>query len=361
MRIVFAPDSFKGTVSADDAAALLAAGWRTGRPADDLVLAPMADGGEGTLNVLAKAMPNAQWRPVPDCTGPDGHRVDGRYLLLPDDVAAVELAITSGLPLMRALDPLRATTRGLGEVIAAALDAGARELVIAVGGSASTDGGAGALSALRLRLFDAKGEALDDGGGALKALVRVDTGDLRPPPPKGVRILTDVTHPLLGPNGAAAVFGPQKGASATEVALLDTALDRFAALLGGDPAAPGAGAAGGTAFGFAAAWGARIVPGAAAIADLIGLNDALAGADFVVTGEGRLDESSWRGKVVGEVARRTTAPLAVVCGSAAGQHRAAQVLSLAELAGSVEAAIADPRRWLLAAGERLASGVSASR
>lgn len=356
MRIVFAPDSFKGTVRADDAAALLASGWRHVRPDDEFLLAPMADGGEGTLDVLAAAIPKAEWRAAPNCTGPDGRRVDGRYLLLPGNVAAVELAVTSGLPLMREPDPLRATTRGLGEVIAAALDAGARELVIAVGGSASTDGGAGALSALGLRLFDDSDKAMDDGGAALATLARVDKGALRPPPRDGVQVLTDVTHPLLGANGAAAVFGPQKGASATDIALLDAALARFAALLGGDPTAAGAGAAGGTAFGFAAAWGARIVPGAAAIADLIGLDDALAGADFVVTGEGRLDASSWQGKVVGEVARRTAAPLAVVCGSADGrQQGAAHVVTLAELAASVPAAIADPKRWLLAAGQRLAS------
>jgi len=356
MRIVFAPDSFKGTVSADDAAAALAAGWRNARLDDEVLLAPMADGGEGALDVLARATPNARWRSAPDCTGPDGRRVDGRYLLLPGDVAAVELAVTSGLPLMREPDPLRATTRGLGEVIAAALDAGARGLVIAVGGSASTDGGAGALAALGLRLLDADDNVLDDGGAALGSLARVERGELRPPPRGGVQILTDVTHPLLGANGAAAVFGPQKGASATEVALLDAALARFAAVIGGDPAAPGAGAAGGAAFGFAAAWGARIVPGAEAIADLIGLDDALAGADFVVTGEGRLDASSWRGKVVGEVARRTSAPLAVVCGSAAAAPAsAAQVVSLAELAGSIDAAMTDPRRWLTAAGESLAA------
>ncbi|HET9188632.1 MAG TPA: glycerate kinase, partial [Acidothermaceae bacterium] len=130
---------------------------------------------------------------------------------------------------------------------------------------------------------------------------------------------------------------------------------RFAALLGGDPNAPGAGAAGGTAFGFAALWGARVVSGAATVADLIGLDDAIARADLVVTGEGRLDASSWRGKVVGEVASRTTAPLAVACGSADGsQPRATHVVSLAQLAGSVEAAMADPRRWLLAAGRLLA-------
>ncbi|HEX7106730.1 MAG TPA: glycerate kinase [Acidothermaceae bacterium] len=356
MRIVFAPDSFKGTVSADDAAASLAAGWRNARPDDEVLLAPMADGGEGTLDVLAKATPAARWRTVPGCTGPDRRRVDGRYLLLPGGVAAVELAVTSGLPLIRQPEPLRATTRGLGEVIAAALDAGARGLVIAVGGSASTDGGAGALAALGLRLLDADDKALDDGGAALGSLARVDNGALRPPPPDGVRILTDVTHPLLGANGAAAVFGPQKGASASEVTLLDAALARFAAVMGGDPAAPGAGAAGGAAFGFAAAWGARIVPGAVAIADLIGLDDALAGADFVVTGEGRLDASSWRGKVVGEVARRTTAPLAVVCGSADGAPEStSRVVTLAELAGSVEAAMADPNRWLTMAGERLAT------
>ncbi len=158
------------------------------------------------------------------------------------------------------------------------------------------------------------------------------------------------------------MFGPQKGASASDVALLEAGLARFAAVVGGDPQTPGAGAAGGAAFGFAAVWGARIAPGATVIADLIGLDEALAGADFVVTGEGRLDDSSWRGKVVAEVAGRTAAPLAVVCGSASGDHpRAARVVTLAALAGSIEAAIADPRRFLLSAGEQLARLVPGGR
>lgn len=356
MRIVIAPDSFKGTIKADDAAALLAAGWRRVRPGDELVLAPMADGGEGTLDVLARAIPAGTWRQVPGCTGPDRRRVDGRYLLLPGGVAAVELAVTSGLPLMSAPDPLGATTRGLGEVIAAACEDGAREVVVAVGGSASTDGGAGALRALGLRLLDANGDDLDDGGGALARLARVDADELRPPPPGGVRILADVTHPLLGEGGAAAVFAPQKGASATDVATLEAALARFASVAGGDPTMPGAGAAGGAAFGFAAVWGARIVPGAAVVADLIGLDDALAGADFVVTGEGRLDDSSWRGKVVGEVAARAAAPLGVVCGAAARWYaQPAHVVTLATLAGSEAAAKRDAARWLRVAGERLAA------
>jgi glycerate kinase len=185
--------------------------------------------------------------------------VEGHWLELPDGTAVVELALSSGLPLMERLDPLGATTRGLGEVIAAALDAGARALLIGLGGSASTDGGAGALRALGLEVRDADGVALPDGGGALARLADVDRSGLRLPPVGGVRLLSDVTAPLLGPSGAAAVFGPQKGAGPADIAQLETALARWASLLGADLAAiPGAGAAGGTAYGFLAAWGAAI-------------------------------------------------------------------------------------------------------
>ena len=153
-------------------------------------------------------------------------------------------------------DPLGATTAGTGELIAAALGHGAEQIMLGVGGSASTDGGCGALAALGAVFRDARGAVLPPGGGALRALASVDLSGLRPPPPGGVTVLTDVTAPLLGPDGAAAVFGPQKGAGPAEIAMLEEGLARLAGLLGGDPAAPGAGAAGGTGYGFAAAWGA---------------------------------------------------------------------------------------------------------
>ena len=360
MRIVIAPDSFKGTLDAGAAAAALAAGWRSVRTGDQLVLRPMADGGEGTLAAVAAAVPGAALHEVPDCTGPDGRPVTGRYALLPDGTALVELATASGLPLMARAAPLSATTRGTGQTVAAALEHGARRLLIGLGGSASTDGGAGLLCALGLRITSSDGRPLPDGGGHLSAARRIDVGALRPPPPDGVVLLTDVTNPLLGPTGAAAVYGPQKGAGPAQVRRLEEGLARWAGLLGADPEQPGTGAAGGTGFGLAGLWGARTVPGAGAIADLLGLDAALAGADLLITGEGRYDATSRLGKVVGECvhrASRRTVPVLVVAGDAAADAPRAdlrEVLSLTRLAGSREAALADPAHWLFLAAARLA-------
>ena len=190
---------------------------------------PLADGGEGTLDVLAAAVSGARWH-QDRVTGPAGQPVDCAWLELPGGLAAVELARASGLPLLARPDPLGAQTTGLGEIIGHALDAGARQVMIALGGSASTDGGTGALAALGARFLDAAGDPLPPGGGALRGLAAVDLAGLRPPPDGGVSCLSDVRAPLLGPAGAAAVFGPQKGASPAQVALLEDGLARLAGL-----------------------------------------------------------------------------------------------------------------------------------
>lgn len=377
-QVVIAPDSFKGSVDAAIAAEAIGSGWRAVRPLDKVVLLPQADGGEGTLDAIGAAVAGSRLHDVGPVHGPDGRPVEGHWLELPDGTAVVELALSSGLPLMGRLDPLGATTRGVGEVIAAALDAGAGALLIGLGGSASTDGGAGALRALGLELRDAHGGALPDGGGALTRLAEADRSRLRRPPAGGVRLLSDVTAPLLGPSGAAAVFGPQKGADRAEVDVLDAGLARWASVVGrtlvmtDSPSqpevrsdltvVPGAGAAGGTAYGFLAAWGAEIESGAAAIAALTGLAAAVASADLVITGEGRFDATSVGGKVGGNVlhladASRTRA--AVIAGSLeaspvtpAGSE--VWAVGLVELAGTLEAALDDPTRWLYAAGMRAA-------
>lgn len=377
MRVVLAPDSFKGTATATDAARALADGWRSVRPHDELVLVPQADGGEGTLEAVAAAVPGAVVRDGDGArvAGPDGRPVPARWLALPDGIALVELAAVSGLPLMAALDPLGATTRGLGETIGLALDDGAHELWVALGGSASTDGGAGALAALGLRITDAAGDPIPDGGAALARAASVDRRDLRAAPLRGIRLLTDVDSPLLGPTGAAAVFGPQKGASPADVATLDAALAHWSAVLGvasdgRDAATPGAGAAGGTAYGFLAAWGATVAPGADAIAALTGLDAAIAGADVLITGEGRFDATSLVGKVVGRalgVASRSGTPAVIVAGRVdahtldlgAGAAGTPSAIALDALAGSPEAAMAEPLRWLEVAGAQAARGHAA--
>lgn len=366
--MLVAPDSFKGSVSAPRAAAALAAGWRAVRPGDDVREVPQADGGEGTAAILAAAVPGARWHEAGTVPGPDGRDVPGRWVGLPDGTAVVELALTSGLTLLRAPDPLRAGTAGLGVVLRRAVEAGARRVLVAVGGSASTDGGTGALAALGARFEDDDGVPLPAGGGALARLARVDPTGLVPPPSGGVEVLVDVDAPLLGPRGAATVFGPQKGAGPADVALLDGALARLAAVLGGDPAAPGAGAAGGTAWGLAALWGARLVPGARRIAQVTGLVDLLARADVVLTGEGRFDRTSLGGKVVGTVlglARdaRPAPRVGVVAGSveesAVEAARQAGLpldwtQDLVGLAGSAEGAVVGAERWLGEAGARAA-------
>jgi glycerate 2-kinase len=361
VRIVIAPDSFKGSIAATAAAAALAEGWRQQRgDGDEIACIPLADGGEGTLDVLAAAVPGARWQQA-TVSGPGRDRVAGCWLELPDRTAVVELARASGLPLLASPDPMGAHTAGTGELIGRALDAGAARIVLGLGGSASTDGGTGALTALGARFLDAAGTALPPGGGALGELASADLSGLRPPPSGGLTCLTDVTAPLLGPAGAAAVFGPQKGASPAQAAALDAGLARLARLLGGDPAAPGAGAAGGTGYGFAAAWGAVISPGAAELSRIAGLGAALARAGLVITGEGRYDRTSTAGKVTGAVLAAAAAarvPAALVAGSIAADAPAGswRGISLGELAGSTAAARADPAHWLRRAGRLLAAG-----
>jgi glycerate kinase len=328
------------------------------RPGDDLVCLPLADGGEGTLQVLAAADPAARWHRA-RVTGPSGAAVASRWLGLHDGTACIELAQASGLPLIPAPDPLGAQTTGTGELIGRALDTGARRIVLGLGGVASTDGGSGALAALGARFLDAAGRELPPGGGALADLAAADLTGLRPPPPGGVACLTDVRSPLLGPRGAAAVFAPQKGADAAQVTILEAGLARLAHALGGDPDAEGAGAAGGTGYGFAAAWGAQITPGAVELSRIVGLDRELGRADLVLTGEGRYDVTSADGKITGTVlaaAARAGVAAALVAGTIAAGPPPGTVaaVSLADLAGGSSGAMASPRRWLLAAGQRLA-------
>jgi glycerate kinase len=357
VRVIIAPDSFKGSASAAVAASALAEGWLAERPADQVIRLPLADGGEGTLDVLAAAVTGSRRRRA-RVTGPGGEPVDCDWLELPGAVAAVELASASGLPLLARPDPMGAHTIGLGEVIGRALDRGAREILIGLGGSAATDGGTGALTALGARFLDAGGHDLPLGGGALAGLAAVDTTHLRAAPAAGVTALADVTAPLLGPAGAAAVFAPQKGAGPHQVARLETGLARLAAVLGGEPGAPGAGAAGGTGYGLAAAWGARLRPGAPELCRLAGLDRAMAQADLVITGEGRYDLTSLSGKAAGTVIAAATAagvPAALVTGTLTGPPPAvAAVITLTSLAGGTGPALARPGHWLHQAGRQLA-------
>jgi glycerate kinase len=303
MRVLVAPDSFGGTLGPRAAAEAIATGWRRARPADELVLLPLSDGGEGLREALARPVDVVHEVEV---AGPLGLPVSATFLLGPDGRAVVESAAAAGLALVEPhrRDPLLTTTWGVGELIAAAVDAGARTILVGLGGSATVDGGAGALSGLGMRLTVEDGSGLKVGGGELGRVARVERGWLVDLAGVELELLADVTTPLTG---AARRFAPQKGADAGAVARLGSALERWAEVASRDlpaapgPDAPGTGAAGGLAFGLAAGLGAPIVAGAARVAGLVGLEDALAGAELVVTGEGRLDATTAEGKVVDHV------------------------------------------------------------
>jgi glycerate kinase len=356
VRVLVAPDSFKGTIEARDAAEALATGWSLSRPHDDVVLLPLADGGEGTGTVLAYADPGSTRVVVR--IGPPGHR-DVGWNLLADGTAVVEVAEADGLPTAR-LRALSASTDATGELVRSALGhPGVQRIFVALGGSASTDGGSGFLRAIGARFLDSAGEELPPGGGALVRLVKVDLSSVISPPPGGVTCLTDVDAPLLGPRGAAAQFGPQKGAGPRDVARLEEGLSRLAEQLGGDPSAAGAGAAGGTAYGLVTGWGADVRPGFDVVARQVELEREIGRSDVVITGEGAFDEQSLRGKVVGGVLGRvasTTARAVVIAGQVrveppSSVHR---WVDLSGLAGSSRGAMAEPGRWLTDAAGRVA-------
>lgn len=307
MKFVICMDSFKGSLDALSACEAVGRGILAARPDARITVTPIADGGEGTASVILRNIPG-RWIPVP-ATGPlDGMRVEAGYARLDDGTAVVEMATASGLPLLRRdpLNPLVTTTFGTGELIRAAVEARATKILLAVGGSATVDGGVGAAAALGWRFLDARGRPLGPGGGELRGLARIEAPAHIALPP--VDVLCDVDNPLVGPRGAARVFGPQKGATPEMVGQLEAGLERLALVvreqIGADiRAVPGAGAAGGLAGGAVAFLGARLVPGIDAILNLIRLPAALNSADWVITGEGSFDEQSLRGKAVSGVAR----------------------------------------------------------
>jgi glycerate kinase len=304
VRVVIAPDKFAGTLSAAAAAAAIAQGWAARRPDDELVLAPMADGGPGTLEVVAAAAGGT--RHTATVADARGHARTAEWLELPDGRALIESAQACGLEHLQPDDrnPRLATTYGVGQLISAAVRHGAAEIIVTVGGSATVDGGAGLATALGHRLLRQDANGVKVGAEFLETLDRIAA---RPPLGVLVRAAGDVDAPLLGPDGAVAGFAAQKGATAEDHQILEGALRRLADVaerdLPGGPwrAIPGAGAGGGLGFGLAAFAGAEVVAGVGLVADLVGLRDLVNGADLVITGEGRLDRWSLRGKVAGAV------------------------------------------------------------
>jgi glycerate kinase len=309
-RWLVAPQEFKGTITAAEAAAALAEGLRQGAPGVELDVAPLADGGPGTVDALLAGVGGERVT----CTvqGPLGTPVRATYGLLDSGrTAVIEMAAASGLTLLAPgeRDPRRASTSGTGELMRAALERGCERLILGLGGSATNDGGTGALTALGFRFLDAQGAPLPPGGAALKRLARVETGG-RHPRLAGVELLvaTDVTSPLLGPDGASYLFGPQKGADEATVAELESALARFAEVVApGLAQTPGAGAAGGFGYGLLALAGGKIVSGYELVARTLRLSERLAAAQAVLTGEGRFDRQTAFGKGPGALAKEARA------------------------------------------------------
>lgn len=308
MRVLIAPQEFKGSLTAREAAAAIAAGVRDAAAGAALDIAPMSDGGAGLVDALLSASGgDLVETPARD---PLLRPVVARWALLADGTAAIEMAAASGLVLLapEERDPLVASTCGTGDLLRAALDRGARRIIVGVGGSATVDAGAGALQALGARLLDAGGDSLPPGGAALARLARIDLSAIDPRLREaGIRVASDVTNPLCGPEGAAAVYGPQKGASPGDVAALDAALARFASVVQRDfgidlQAIAGSGAAGGLGAGLVVACGARIEPGFPIVAAAASLATRIAAADLAITGEGRLDAQTSYGKTAGRVA-----------------------------------------------------------
>ncbi|WP_269858825.1 glycerate kinase family protein [Streptomyces sp. RPT161] len=368
--MLIAADKFKGSLTATEVAQHLTTGLRRAVPGLRVEFLPVADGGDGTVDAAVAA---GFERRTARVTGPLGGPVTAAYAL-GDTVAVVEMAEASGLRQLPdgVFAPLTATTYGTGELLRAALDAGARTIVLGVGGSATTDGGAGMLAALGAEFTDADGKPVGSGGAALAALAAADLSGLDPRLAEAEIVLaSDVDNPLRGPKGAAAVYGPQKGASAADVVALDAALGRYVDVLGkavGVRAveaaqAPGAGAAGGIGYGALVGLGAVFRPGVEVLFELLGFAEALARADFVITGEGSLDAQTLHGKApagVAQAARARGLDVVAVCGrlalppaelGAAGIRRA---YALTELEPDVSRSIAEAGPLLERVAQRIA-------
>ena len=308
-RFLLAPDSFKGTLSAQQVCGALRRELLQVYPEAEVVSIPMADGGEGSVDAFLTAVGGE--KVTLSCRGPHEEDLAAFYGLLPDGTAVIEMAAAAGLPLVGdRLEPDTATTYGVGQLMANAADRGAKKLILCLGGSATNDGGCGAAAALGVRFLDEAGNAFVPTGGTLDRIARIDPSGRRSLPETVV--MCDIDNPLCGPAGASAVFGPQKGADASMIARLDGNLSHLAEVIRRDLGAdirdlPGAGAAGGMGGGAVAFFGGRLQMGAETVLDTVGFDALARGARLVITGEGRLDGQSVRGKVISAVARRSRA------------------------------------------------------
>lgn len=325
MKIVIASDSYKGSLDSLQVNEAMRKGILRVFEDAEIICIPIADGGEGTVDAVMTCCGGSYCYEM--VTGPDGREVIARYGILPDKSAVIEMAAASGLPLVQDVTPdtvMNSTTYGTGQLIASALDKGCRKIYIGIGGSATNDGGIGMLQALGVSFLDADNREVGFGGKYLDKIARIDISNLDP----RIRetelvVMSDVTNPLCGENGAAVVYGPQKGATEEEIAILDKGLARFAELicqmnLPDIRNLPGAGAAGGLGGGLVSFLGAEIRPGIKAILEIADFEKSVQWADLILSGEGRIDGQSANGKAVSgiaEIAGKYNVPVIAICGS----------------------------------------------
>lgn len=370
MKFLIAPDSFKGPLTAVEAAAMLAEAAKAHFPNVEAVQIPMADGGEGTVEALLVAQGGK--RHTLKVTGPMGSPADAAYAILDDgETAVIEMAQASGLPLVQPgqRDPLRATSLGTGQLLAHVLDQGIRRVVMGIGGSATNDGGMGFLQALGMRFYDEDGKLLDGCGEALAAVKSMDVSGLHPALAHcEITVLSDVTNPLLGENGATAIYGPQKGVTSETMPLLEAGMTQYARVLekalGRDIASfPGAGAAGGLGAALGGVLNATMRKGIDAMLDIAHFDGQLQDCDLVISGEGAIDRQSVEfGKVVAGIARRCAqadVPLAVIVGGMGKGAEALYGLANASILTTVNApmgldkALSDAKLLFQSAADRL--------
>lgn len=337
MQIILAPDKFRGSLTASQACEAMAAGIREALPEAIIHSLPLSDGGEGFLETLVQAT-HGSLHPI-TCHDPLMRKIEACYGISGDgQTAFIEMATVSGLALLKPEEyqAMQTSTYGTGELLKAAIEAGVKKVILGIGGSATTDGGIGMAQALGWQFFDENDQLVEAKGASLSTIHRIES----PANPSDVELIiaSDVTAPLFGPSGAAYVYGPQKGASPEEVELLDKGLCNLAARiaekgLGINSLAevPGAGAAGGLGFGLMAFAGATIRPGAELVMELTGFQNALSNADLILTGEGKLDEQSLQGKLIGRIcqeAQKRQIPVLALCGTLAAKPAQLQAMGL---------------------------------
>jgi len=367
MRILIAPDSFKGSNSSLSVAEAIEEGIYRVFPDAEVEKIPIGDGGEGTVEAMVAASEGEIVTVA--ATGPLGNKVEAHYGLLDPGTAVIEMAAASGLVLVPVdkKDVKAATTYGTGELILHALDQGVEEIILAIGGSATNDGGTGMAAALGYKFLDKDGKVLPPGGGALGSLAKIDTENVDPRVAKTTfRVACDVNNPLTGPHGASAVYGPQKGAAPEDVKLLDAALGNLASVVESQMGVkadlePGAGAAGGLGYGLMVFCGATLETGIDLVLDAVNFEERLEGIDLVITGEGKLDGQTAYGKVPVGVSRRAKKqgiPVLAIAGDVDDDIEAVydngieSVMSTVKRAMTLEEAMRDGRKFLVDASER---------